>query len=89
MEKLRKLNHGEVIFFEVKEIPSDAKKIVVTNDYYVVGESETHGNDHRIKYVEDQVELMMTEDDKRFISTIGTEVYCPNQTRHDVMKLPA
>jgi len=80
--------HGEVFFREVKSIPK-AKKITVTDNFYIVGESETHGNDHRITYIEDQVELYMTDEDKLFIKNLGnTQVYCPNKTRHDTIILP-
>ena len=84
---LRMIKHGEVLFFEVEEVKG--RKIEVKKDYYVVGESETHGNDHRIKYAEDLVELYMTEEDKLFIKTLGTKIYCPNKTRHDTINLPA
>ena len=85
---LRMIKHGEVLFYEVENIPESAKKIDVKESHYVVGESETHGNDHRIKYVEDLGELYMTPEDKVFISTIGTEIYCPNRTRHATIELP-
>ena len=39
--------------------------------------------------VVDIVELSMTPDDKIFISTLGTQVYCPNKTRHDTIELPS
>lgn len=90
MNKLRKALHGEVIFKEVIELPNEAKIVKTNANYYVVGESETHGNDHRISCVEDIVELYMTEDDKLFIKNIGnTDVFCPNETRHATIELPA
>lgn len=86
---MRTIFHGEVAFFEVKNIPKNAKSLEIKEDYYIVGESESHGNDHRISTVEDCVELYLTDEDKLFISTIGTEIYCPNRTRHATIELPA
>lgn len=84
---LRKINHGEVIFYEVKSIPKDVKKIEINAAHFVVGESETHGNDHRVSTIDTSV---FTKEDVIFLESIGkTEIYCPNETRHDRITLPA
>ena len=83
---LRKINHGEVVFYEVESFPSNIKKINVKQDHFVVGESETHGNDHRVSTIDTSV---FTKDDVLFLESIGnTKIYCPNKTRHDTIELP-
>jgi hypothetical protein len=79
--------HGEVAFFEVDEVPANAKKLEVKESFYVVGESETLHNDHRVDVLEGTD--LFTEEDKVFLKTIGTEIYCPNRTRHATIELPA
>lgn len=83
----RVIFHGEVAFFEVDGIPGEAKMVISKADHIVVGESETHGNDHRVS-VDDYTQFF-TADDVLFIKSIGqTKVYCPNETRHDTVVLP-
>jgi hypothetical protein len=78
--------HGEVAFYEIDKIPDDADGIVVNDNYYVVGESETHGNDHRVDVFDTK---LFTKDDILFLESIGTtKVYCPNKSRHDTITLP-
>ena len=84
---LRKLNHGEVILKEVKEIPKDSKKLKVTQDYFVIGESETIGNDHRVKVLEDT--MLFEKDGVLYIKNESpSQVFCPNDGRHDNETLP-
>lgn len=78
--------HGEVAFYEVTDIPNLAVKLNIKEGHYVVGESETHGNDHRI--VLDERTDVFTLEDQIFLKSIGTEIYCPNETRHDTIELP-
>jgi len=87
MNKKKIIFHGEVAFFQVDNIPKTAKKISVDKDYFIVGESETHGNDHRVSTIDTEI---FTDEDVMFLKSIGkTQVYCPNQTRHDTLTLPA
>jgi len=87
MNKKRLIFHGEVAFIEVHEIPSEAKKLDVKENHFVVGESETHGNDHRVTTIDTS---LFTKEDVLFLESIGkTEIFCPNKTRHDTITLPA
>jgi hypothetical protein len=83
----RAIFHGEVSFFEVDSVPVGAVKKDINESFYVVGQSETHGNDHRVDVLEGTE--FFTEEDKLFLKTIGTEIYCPNRTRHATIELPA
>ena len=85
--KKRVIFHGEVAFFEVENIPTEAKEVSINNNYFVVGESETHGNDHRIA-VDDRTNVFIVGD-QLFLKSIGTEIYCPNDYRHTTIDLPA
>ncbi len=87
MGSLKKALHGEVILVESK-IPEGAKKVTVKGDYYVIGESETHGNDHRIA-VKEGVEVYEYEGTFFVRNNVETEVFCPNKDRHDTKVLPA
>ena len=86
-EKRRMVLHGEVALFEVKELPQTAKKIDIKKDYYVIGESGTHGNDHRVA-IKDKVEVFEDENRIQYIKNfINTEVFCPNDTKHSTKVL--
>lgn len=84
---MRKAVHGEVVFVESK-VPNGAKKLSVENDYYIVGESETHGNDHRVM-VKDGVDIYELNSTLYIKNSVDTEVFCPNKHRHDTKVLPA
>ena len=83
---MRKGIHGEVLFVE-GEIPSDAKKVIVKDNFYVVGESETHGNSHRVA-VKEGVELFKKDGVLYIKNEVETEIFCPNKERHDTAELP-
>lgn len=83
---MMKALHGEVIFVETK-VPETAKKINIKNDYYIVGESEVHGNDHRVE-VKEGVFLYECAGKLYLKNEVECEVYCPNVDRHDTKTLP-
>ncbi len=84
---LRKINHGEVVVLEASRVPSGAKKVVAKENYLVVGESETIGNDHRIS-----VSIGTTlyhSDGKLYVENSDDEkIYCPSPQRHCDSVLP-
>ncbi len=83
---LMKINHGEVVLKEVRELPLNAKKIDVKN-FVVVGESETTGNDHRVEVLDDTG--VYEVNGVLFIKNdTPTKVYCPNSVRHAEEVLP-
>lgn len=84
----RKFIHGEVLGFEISELPSDCKKIDVKEDFYVVGESETHGNDHRVAVKEKEVEFFEKDGTLYMRNLTGSKIYCPNKNRHDSAIIP-
>jgi hypothetical protein len=78
------VSHGEVNFFETSVIPEGAKKINIKEDFYVVGESETHGNDHRVSVCDKENVEIYEKDGKLYLkNNVQTDVYCPNEGRHD------
>lgn len=86
MDSLRKAVHGEVILVECK-IPKEAKRVDVKAGFYVIGESETHGNDHRVA-VKEGVEIYELEGTIFVKNDVETDVYCPNKERHSTKVLP-
>lgn len=89
MEKLMQFTHGEVCFFETKNLPTDLKPVEVKDNFLIVGESETHGNDHRVA-VKDKEKIKFWEKDGVLYmeNLCETEIYCPNEGRHDTVVLP-
>lgn len=86
-EYLSQFSHGEVNFFKVKALPKNLKKVDVNGGYYIVGESETHGNDHRV-VVKDQVEFYRDQFERLYLrADVETEVYCPKGDRHDAITI--
>ena len=86
--KPRIIIHGEVNFIEQTKDLKNLKKLDIQNDYYVVGESEIHGNDHRVA-VKENVQLFTNDSNELFlINKVGTNVYCPNEGRHDSETIP-
>ena len=65
-----------------------AKKITIDKKYYVVGESETHGNDHRVE-VSQKVTFFMLGTGLFMKNEEPTKVYCPKSERHHPIKIPA
>jgi hypothetical protein len=82
--------HGEMVGAQIAEIPKGAKKIKVKEDFFVIGSSETHGNDHRVA-VKDRAQVEIYERDGVLYmkNLTETQVYCPNASRHAVETVPA
>jgi len=89
MNKLRHYTHGEVNFFETNMLPNNLSKVEVKDSFYIVGESETHGNDHRVAVLDKQkVEFFEDEKGTLYMRNLTeTNVYCPNKDRHDTVTL--
>lgn len=86
-QKKRVFLHGECIIAEISNLPQNLKQRD-DKDSIMVAESETIGNEHRIK-IKDGVEFF--EDDKGILymrNTVPTEVYCLHANRHDTITLP-
>lgn len=86
-KKKRVYLHGECIIAEISELPQNLKKRK-DKESIMVAESETIGNEHRIK-IKDGVEFY--EDEKGILyikNTVPTEVYCLHANRHDTITLP-
>ncbi len=85
--KKRMYFHGECVIAELNELPKNLKSRN-DKDSIMIAESETIGNEHRIK-VKDGVEFL--EDDNGILymkNTVPTEVYCLHTDRHDTINLP-
>ena len=90
MKKMRKFNHGEVIGFELSELPQDCKKLTIKNDFYVVGESETHGNDHRVAVLDKATVEFFEKGGVLYMKNfVEAKIYCPNKDRHDDAIIPS
>ena len=79
--------HGECIIAEINELPKDLK---LRNDKesIMIAESETIGNEHRIK-VKNGVEFYEDAHGILYMKNIvPTEVYCLHAERHDTIVLP-
>jgi hypothetical protein len=76
------IKHGECIIESVTKLPKQLKRIEVKENYFVVGSSETTGNDHRVR-VNDNVEFYEDNLGTLYMKVLSnTEVYCPNASRH-------
>lgn len=85
---LRKINHGEVMLKEITEVPENAKKINCNDNFIIVGESETLGNDHRVAVLEDT--MLFEKDGVLYIKNDSeSTIFCPNKQRHDTAVLPS
>jgi hypothetical protein len=78
-------SHGECNFFQLTSLPVTIKKIEVRENYLVVGESETHGNDHRVAVLDkENVQFFRDSFERLYLKAdIETKVYCPKEGRHD------
>ena len=79
--------HGECIIKEVENLPENLKE---RNDEssIMIAESETVGNEHRIK-VKEGVEFFETADGTLYMrNTVPTDVYCLHEQRHDTIEIP-
>ena len=73
--KKRMYFHGECVISEIKELPTGLKSRL-DKDSIMIAESETVGNEHRVK-IKEGVEFF--EDEKGVLymkNTVPTEVYC-------------
>lgn len=85
--KKRMYLHGECVIAEIIELPANLKS---RNDKVsiMIAESETVGNEHRIK-VKEGVEFYEDAHGILYIrNTVPTEVYCFHADRHDTIILP-
>ena len=81
--------HGEVIAKQIEQLPKECTKVNTIANYYVVGESETHGNDHRVAVKEREVEFYERNGVLYMKNLSETEIFCPNDDKHTAIKMPA
>ena len=87
--KLLHYTHGEVNFFQSKKLPRGIKPITVKDNFMIVGESETHGNDHRVAVLDKEKIKFYEKDGILYMQNlVETKIYCPNEGRHDSIVLP-
>ena len=87
MDKKRIYLHGECIIKEIKVLPKDLTKRDDV-DSIMIAESETVGNEHRIK-VKEGVEFFEDENGILYMKNIvPTDVYCLHTERHDTIEIP-
>lgn len=85
--KKRMYFHGECVIAEITKLPENLKAIK-KKDSIMIAESETVGNEHRIK-VKDGVEFFEDANGRLYLkNTVPTEVYCLHAERHDTIVLP-
>lgn len=85
--KKRMYFHGECVIAEITKLPENLKARN-EKDSIMIAESETVGNEHRIK-IKEGVEFF--EDDNGVLymkNTVSTDVYCLHAERHDTITLP-
>ena len=82
---MQMFSHGECNFFELSELPKNLKKVEIKENFFVVGESETHGNDHRVAVLDkENVQFFRDELERLYLKAdVTTEIYCPKEARHD------
>lgn len=86
MKKIKELNiHGELSIVEVEELPNEAKKIELKEDY-VLAPSETTGNDHMLSAA-GGVELFSFNEDFYVKTLEPTKIYCKLPNRHTDLNL--
>ena len=86
-EKKQVYLHGECIIKEIEKLPEILSK---RNDKksIMIAESETVGNEHRIK-VKEGVEFFEDENGILYMkNSVPTEVYCLHAERHDTIEIP-
>ena len=85
--KKRMYFHGECVIAEVSELPKNLKARN-DKDSIMIAESETIGNEHRIK-IKEGVEFFEDENGVLYMkNTVPTDVYCLHAERHDTITLP-
>lgn len=83
---MKKVLHGEAVIRSC-ELPKDAKKLEIKKNYFVIADSETTGNDHRVSVCDD-VEIYEKDGTLYIKNDVETDVYCPNKQRHGTATLP-
>ena len=79
--------HGECIIKEIETLPENLTKRKDV-DSIMIAESETVGNEHRIK-VKEGVEFFEDENGILYMKNIvPTDVYCLHTKRHDTIEIP-
>ena len=79
--------HGECIIKEIETLPENLTKREDV-DSIMIAESETVGNEHRIK-VKEGVEFFEDENGILYMKNIvPTDVYCLHTERHDTIEIP-
>ena len=85
--KKRMYLHGECVIAEITKLPENLKARN-DKDSIMIAESETVGNEHRIK-VKEGVEFYEDAHGILYMkNTVSTEVYCLHAERHDTIVLP-
>lgn len=85
--KKRMYFHGECMIAEISELPKNIK-IRNVKDSIMIAESETVGNEHRIK-IKEGVEFYEDSNGILYMkNSVPTEVYCLHVERHDTIVLP-
>ena len=86
-DKKRMYLHGECMIAEIDALPEGLKHRD-DKDSIMIAESETVGNEHRIK-VKEGVEFYEDENGTLYMrNTLPTEVYCLHTERHDTIEIP-
>lgn len=79
--------HGECVIAEITELPEKLKRRD-DKDSIMIAESETIGNEHRIK-IKEGIEFFEDANGVLYMkNTVPTEVYCLHTERHDTTTLP-
>lgn len=85
--KKRMYFHGECVIAELSELPKNLKARN-DKDSIMIAESETVGNEHRIK-IKEGVEFFEDANGVLYMkNTVPTDVYCLHAERHDTITLP-
>ena len=86
-QKKRMYLHGECMIAEIDALPEGLRQRD-DKDSIMIAESETVGNEHRIK-VKEGVEFFEDAHGILYMkNTVPTEVYCLHEARHDTIELP-
>ena|SRR3990167_11041786 len=80
------ISHGEVNLFSGASIPNGANKLKAAKGRYIVGDSETVGNYHCVKEA-DGIELYEANGIIYLKNDVEAEIFCPDKSRHDTVKL--
>lgn len=79
--------HGECIIKEIESLPENLTKREDEHSI-MIAESETIGNEHRIK-IKEGVEFFEDSNGILYMrNTLPTEVYCLHAERHDTIEIP-